>query len=356
MKQEIVNLLNDIEERIDPEIEDDYNRQWEDFLNNKFCGDIFTPQRKKLSPPKVKLNRIFINDAIDDYELMFLKEVQGVSYSLNSPSGTLSVRSNYGTGILSSLFGLDVFMMPYEMDTLPTTIPLNDTETLKNIVHKNNINIKDGLGGKVFVMGELFKEEFSKYPKINKYVEIYHPDLQGPLDVCELVWGSQIFYELYDNPELVHDVLALICDVYTEFMNKWFAMTSKPKEINTHWSMKHKGAIMIRDDSAMNLSPEMYEEFGYRYDNLLLERFDGGAVHFCGRGDHYIETLTRAEKLTAINMSQPHLNDMEKIYNSTVLSPKNIKLIGFSRQQAENDMKSVKYHGTRGAFNGNIHS
>jgi hypothetical protein len=50
-------------------------------------------------------------------------------------------------------------------------------------------------------------------------------------------------------------------------------------------------------------------------------------MHFCGRGDHYIEAICEMKGITAVAMSQPHLNDMEVIYRNTV--DKGIKLVGF---------------------------
>ncbi len=90
---------------------------------------------------------------------------------------------------------------------------------------------------------------------------------------------------------------------------------------------------MLRDDSAMNLSPEMFEEFIQPYDQRLLSEFGGGAIHFCGRGDHYIEHLSKMNKIFAINMSQPHYNDMERIYANTV--DKGIAIVGLDRKAAE---------------------
>ena len=70
---------------------------------------------------------------------------------------------------------------------------------------------------------------------------------------------------------------------------------------------------MLRDDSAMNLSPEFYTEFALKYDAELLEFFGGGVMHYCGKGDHFVPILAKEKALTAINLSQPHLNDMDII-------------------------------------------
>jgi hypothetical protein len=82
----------------------------------------------------------------------------------------------------------------------------------------------------------------------------------------------------------------------------------------------------------MNISPEIYREFSAPYDQKLLDYYDGGIVHFCGRGDHYIDIMSELDGLYGINMSQPECNDMEKIYKNTV--DKGIKILGFSHGRA----------------------
>jgi hypothetical protein len=82
--------------------------------------------------------------------------------------------------------------------------------------------------------------------------------------------------------------------------------------------MMQKGWIMLRGDSLMNLSPELFVEFERPREQRCLDALHGGTMHYCGRGDHYIPAMCEMNALTAINLSQPHLNDMETIYRSTV--------------------------------------
>ena len=90
---------------------------------------------------------------------------------------------------------------------------------------------------------------------------------------------------------------------------------------------------MLRDDSAMNLSPEMFEKFIKPYDERILKEFNGGAIHFCGRGDHYIKKMSEMKHLYAINLSQPEYNNMEVIYKNTI--DKGIKLLALDKKTAE---------------------
>ncbi len=334
LSDETLTLLEDIESRIDPETEEDYVDQWRDFLFDRFGGDIFLPVRKKFSPSSVSFPRVEnINDALESYDCMLRQQLEGVSDALGKKKGNLVVRANYGTGILSSLFGAEIFVMPRQMNTLPTTRSVNDTEWIRAKVEAGIPDLKAGFGKNVFEFGEICAEVFEKYPKIKRYVKVYHPDLQGPLDICELLWGGEMFYAMYDEPELVHAMLRLVTDTYVGFLEKWYTLFPRDAEMNPHWHMLwHRGSVMIRNDSAMNLSPEFYEEFAMPYDGELLQKYCG-AMHFCGRGDHYIEKLCSLPGLYAVQMSQPEYNDMEIIYRNTV--DKNIKLLALNKAVAE---------------------
>ena len=341
-------LLQDLENRIDPEVEDDYRAQWEDFLFGRTKDEIFTPKRKKPAKPGIEWPRININDAVDDTDLMIQSELARASWALNSIDKIPCIRANYGTGIMTSLFGAEIFMMPRENNTLPTTRPLDDTEKVRAVVEKGMPSPDSGFGKNVFAFGEICAELFEKFPKVKEYVTVYHPDFQGPLDACELLWGCEMFYAMYDEPELVHGMLKLITDTYEFMMKKWISIIPFREKMNPHWQQFYnRGNIVLRSDSAMNVSPDIYNEFSLPYDKRLLDTFGGGAVHFCGRGDHYIEILCSLPNVYGINMSQPQYNDMEKIYRATV--DKGIKMLGFSASQADADKER------NGAFNASLH-
>ena len=327
--------LQDLESRINPAAEEDLYKEWKKFCDGEQNSEIFTPRRNIKNPPCVEWPDISINSALEDYESMALHQLKECSDIVAEGSGRLlTVRCNYGTGILSSIFGSELFIMDEELETLPTTKPIiSDEEDIVELLERGIPDLNHGLGGRVFKMAEKYKELMEDYPKINRFVHIYHPDLQGPMDICELLLGSNLFTALIDNPELIKKLLQLITDTYLAFMQQWQEYVPFHQEYAFHWSMLHKGNIMLRDDSAMNLSPEMFDEFIRPYDQKLLSQFGGGAIHFCGKGDHFISKMTQMNGLYAINLSQPEYNDMEIIYKNTV--DKGIKLIGLEREVAE---------------------
>ena len=316
-------LLDDIERRIDPDTEEDYRAQWKRFWYDGVDIPVFTPKRKKVSSPGVEIKNIAINDALSDYELMLDSELAGLSGRL-SGNASLGIRANYGSAIMASVFGAEIFIMPRETNTLPTTRSFNDSGRIRAILDKGMPDLTGGFGRDVFFFGEMCAELFENYPKIKKYAEVYHPDTQGPLDIAELLWGGEMFYEMFDDPEFVHSVMRLITDSYKAFLDKWYGIIPRREPITVHWGVMHRGTIMLRLDSAMNLSPEFYDEYSKPYDRELFDYYGGGCMHFCGRGDHYIRSLCGIESLYGINLSQPHLNDMDVILDAAASNRKKI--------------------------------
>lgn len=327
--------MEDLEKRIDIEIEENLRNQWLDFYEGRFNGDMFRPKRIKSLPSEVKWPDVRINETLDDFDKMALQQFRTCSIQIEEGSGDiLCVRSNYGSSIMMSLFGAEMFYMEDKYNTLPTSKPISGgVDTIRTIVRQGTPDLYGGLGEKVFAMGKYLMELKKNYPKINKYIQIYHPDLQGPMDICEVLWGSNLFIDIVDMPELVKDFLELITETYIKFMKEWFEIAPVDGGYSAHWSMLLKGKIMLRDDSAMNFSPSMFEEFIKPYDQKILDEFGGGAVHFCGRGDHYIRYISQMRGLNAIHISQPHYNDMEIIYQNT--TDIGIKLIGLNMDAAQ---------------------
>jgi hypothetical protein len=333
MNETLKQCLEDLENRIAPQDEERLRGEWIDFLENGTGNPIFCPVRSEKRPPKIEWPEIRINETLEDYDKMALMQMKMISDILaNGLGGMLGVRASYGTGILPLLFGTELFVMPEETNTLPTAMPLHDEDKILELIDAGVPVLNKGYGGQVFEMGRRYLEIAEMFPNIGKYIAIYHPDIQGPLDVGEVVWGSDIFMALYTEPDLVKAFLELITETYIAFLDKWYEIIPLSDDYSVHWDFLHKGKIVIRDDSAMNVSGELFSDFVEPYDGRLLKYYNGGVIHFCGRGDHYIERMTQMDGLTAINMSQPHLNDMETIYKATV--DQGIPLLGFNADAA----------------------
>lgn len=313
--------LDDLENRLDPDIEDPLETEWRRFLSGACPDTFFHPKRARKAPPGIEWPKIPVNHALQDPELMLLRELADASAALAEGNGNvLNIRCNYSTTILPSLFGVEIFYLDDQHDTLPASHPLPDgTDGIRRLLDAGVPPLNRGWGPKVFQTAEYILEQLEPYPNIRNYVRFYHPDLQGPLDVAEMVWGSGLFLEFYDHPDLVRAFLALVTETYRKFMHRWEEILPPvPGRFCAHWGWGYAGTLVLRDDSAMNLSPEMYREFALPFDRLLLDEFGGGVVHFCGRGDHYIDLLATIPSLTGVQLPQPEYNDMERIFQYTI--------------------------------------
>ncbi|HSV99871.1 MAG TPA: hypothetical protein VLI39_06845 [Sedimentisphaerales bacterium] len=219
----IGSLLKDLERRIDPQVEEELLQQWKAFADGRPGDEVFSPKRRRASPPGVEWPHVLVNDALEDPQAMVVQQLEMCSKSLAEGSGALpAVRCNYGTAILPSLFGAEIFLMDREIDTLPACRPLEGgVDAVKRLLDRGVPDLESGQGGLVFRMGEHFMRLFQEYPNLSQYVHVYHPDLQGPLNVCEMLWGGPLYVDFYDKPDLIKDFLSLIVETYIRFMRRW---------------------------------------------------------------------------------------------------------------------------------------
>lgn len=317
---DIRKYFADLEARLDPEQEDRVAREWLDFADLKLTHGAFRTSRTPC-PSTIEWPLMLVNDALDDEVLMIYQQLYSVHQALETGGGEmLCIRSNYGTGIIPTMFGAEKFIMPRETNTLPGSKPFEDGKhgIARMLRSTGAPDFSKGFAGQVFRMGEKYMELVKDYPKVAKYVHYYNPDLQGPLALCEVLWGSTFYMDFYDDTDLLEDALDFFTDLYLEFTRRWHALApTYDAGHSVEWGCLHRGGTIIRNDSAMNISGDMYEEYVMPRDQKIISAV-GGGIHFCGRGDHYIRHVTDIKGLTCINMSEPARNNMEVIYQNTV--------------------------------------
>ena len=223
------------------------------------------------------------------------------------------IRTDYGTPILPSVFGVSYQLTDYSKGWVHH---LGSRDEVRRLIDRGVPDHMNGLGGRCFETAQYYREVLAAYPKLNEAIVTYHPDMQGPFDVAHLIWGPDIFTALYDCPNMVHELLSLVTETYAIWMRKWKAFTGEGNAFTLHWNHYMKGGIMLRDDTAVTLSPTHYEEYVKPYDQILLNEF-GGCIHYCGSGDHFVESMCKGRNLYGLNVSQPHLNDTELLLRST---------------------------------------
>lgn len=327
LARDLAPWLDDLEARIDAADEDRLLAAWKTFADGACPTPVFRPRRASPAPSRLDWPSIPLDDALDDPRSMLLRQFAMCSGRLAAgDGGLLCVRADYGTGILPSFFGVPVVKMDRAMDTLPGSIPLGGA-AMRGVVAAGPPPLTTGLWPLARDIGRAFVACVAPRPKLARHIHIYHPDLQGPMDALEMVWGSECFTAFADEPELAHALLGLITATYERAMADWDAIVpDRDPGYCAHWSLLHRGHIMLRDDSAMNLSPRMFRELIAPYDGRLLGACGGGAMHACGRTGHYLGQATALAGIHGFNFGQPEMNDPRVIQRETV--DKGVPIVG----------------------------
>ena len=250
--------------------------------------------------PLEKFNSYKYGETYENMEYMLYNELLGCVRSIEIKDDSLPmIRSNYGVGTLPAVFGLKCRIIN---DSMPWVDHLESEYEIKQLIDKGIPNFNNNMIKRITGTHEFYKETLSKYPKCNSLIKIYHPDFQGPFDVAHLIWGSDIYIAMYDSPQLVHELMELITNTYIQLMKKIKTQINDATENYVyHWGALYKGKIVLRNDSAVNLSKDMYLEFVRPYDEKILKAFDGGSMHFCGRADQWIFDMLETKNMLAIN-------------------------------------------------------
>jgi hypothetical protein len=179
---------------------------------------------------------------------------------------------------------------------------------------------RGGVLERSFAALRLYHEKLADYPNARRAIQIAMPDLQGPLDTADLLWGSDIFVALYEQPELVDRLLSRIVDIMLAVEAKFRTFTTdrlEPFATAQHaWELP--GRLLIRDDSAIMMSAGMYAEQVRPHDGRLLEAVGGGTLHFCGDGRHLIEPMLATPGMKGFDFGQPWMMDVPEVYRRTM--------------------------------------
>ena len=242
-----------------------------------------------------------------------------------------TIRANYGTVIIPSLFGGRV---EQRGENPPWVRHYEVTDQLKAIFDKDPVDFSHGYAARVVNTYRFYDHVFSDFPNLKQCIKIVLPDLQGPLDSLELLCGSNIYSDFIIDPELAGKGLSLMAKAQVGLAKYLLQFTS---DYHQNFSHQHatliKGNILIRNDSAIMISPEMYTGQVAAYDEFVLKGMRGGGVHSCGRIDFNIPEIFRLNSIKCFDFGQSYLNDLDSVYS--IAKERKIALIRIRVQRDE---------------------
>lgn len=274
-------------------------------------------------PPDCPFQPVPYSRAYLDREAMLWNELLhafGTSIYCHAASGgrlggdlPYTIRANFGTGIVASLYGARVEQIE---ENPPWVRPLESAEAVRRVLERDPLDLRGGLMPKIVETYQCYAALLAEYPTIRRVVRRVLPDLQGPFDTAELLRGSDLYLDLYEEPDLVERLLLSVSSTQVAVARALQPLLADTDDACHQHATVVPGHILIRDDSPTNMSAASYRQHVAVHDDFVLAQMQGGSVHYCGNGSHLMYPLLELPSLRGIDIGQPELNPLDTLYAS----------------------------------------
>jgi len=226
----------------------------------------------------------------------------------------LTVRANFGTVLIASMFGAPV----EQTEDNPPWIAHHASGDfpLRRIADSDPLDVSRGWIARAAETMKVYRQIFDEHPTLRENVRIVLPDLQGPFDNLELIRGSDVFVDLAVDPESVEEAMNVLATAQIGLAKHFQQWTTEPRDGYCHQhAVMLKGNILLRDDSCLMVSPQMYRRQIAPHDERVLRELGGGGIHCCGAVGHLVDQWLRLPSIRSLDLGQPELNDVGAIYS-----------------------------------------
>lgn len=294
-------------------------------------------------PPDGKFGCYPHAEVFDDPEKMLFNELvstYGTSVLHRETVGDdlpCTLRANFGVGLVASVFGARIEQVE---NNPPWVHPFESADEFWSAVEQFPLDLSRGWIPRVEERYATYRRILRGCPRLESVIRLVLPDLQGPMDNVELLRGSEVFPDFYAEPERLDQALRTLAAAQVAIAQRLMpALTDGP----SGWSHQHgfavRGSILIRADTAIMLSPAMYQSQVKPHDSWVLTEMGGGGLHSCGKIEHLVDEFLSAGSIRCLDLGQPLMNDMDRIYR--VARERQVSLLRVSVREDELTSGSV---------------
>ncbi len=224
-------------------------------------------------------------------------------WSGNNHDDLATISGCYGSYVVYQVFGMPV---QYGKDRWPDMVQGKKL----SLAQIEQLDVDSLLKGS-FVQ-ELFSQMDmieSEWGKIHGYL-----NWQGIFNTAFQLRGQDIFLDLYDKPDHVHDFFAMICKVMIDLAKK------------VHERQRRSGffinQLSVSNCTVNMISSQQYREFVFPYDRKIALNFERFGVHTCNWDiTHYIDILKELPNLGYLDMGmQSDLSNIKRLFPHTRLA------------------------------------
>ncbi|MEI6873877.1 MAG: hypothetical protein WCL50_01970 [Spirochaetota bacterium] len=224
-----------------------------------------------------------------------------------------TIRPNWGTVLVASLLGGRA-----EQSGQNTPWIRRDDDApiaLEAIAEADPEVAGSGWIPRVIATYEAYRQLLAPYPGLWSALRVTLPDLQGPLDIVEQLTGADLFIDMIERPELAARAFDRAAELQIACARLFAPFTKDgPEGFSHQHGFMVKGKVLIRCDSAVMISPELYRDLVAPADEAVLAALGGGGLHSCGRIGHALPQMLALPSIRCFDFGQSFMNEVDLLY------------------------------------------
>ena len=263
-------------------------------------------------------------------EKMLMEQTWGlISTARAGSDAQLCTPVDLGAGFIPSILGLEQMVFkdkdPWLKDSLSKEeISKIEVENIRNIPEK-------GLMPRCLKYTEYFCEKLKGKARVCLCGDMFW----GPFSIAHLIRRDEIFTDLYDDPPFVHHLMEIATYLYIEATKIVKNAAGEPLKSGCRRQLHiGSGGVMCNEDTIILLSASHAKEFVYPYLRKVFGSFGGALVHFCGDGNHVLDSLLDIPEVKGVNFGDPREYNYEEVMER-ILEKGKFYYGGWPRQKGE---------------------
>ena len=232
--------------------------------------------------------------------------------------GIPAIRPDLGTTLLPSSLNLPIKVQPNQHPWLKKHMTLEGYVSLPD-----NFSLQRLKNGEVKTAEEFYKLFLAgkKRRTISPFIFPYVPDTQGIFDLTHLIIGEEIFFSLYDKPELIHSAQGKSLDLFISATRFFKKLIGEERHSMIHGHGMSSGVwfpdtgIRISEDSPTLISAEMIKTFVLPYIKKAIKPFGRAFFHFCGKHENFLSMVCNLNEVSALNLGNPEVYDLDYLFH-----------------------------------------
>lgn len=113
----------------------------------------------------------------------------------------------------------------------------------------------------------------------------------SPLDLAGALRGDKIYYDFYDSPDELHELLDYCADATIKFAEDIYALAGRYLNGSKYGMWFLNGNINMSEDIACMISGELYREFAAPHTQKVIDRFGTGHMHCHSRAMYLVKEI-----------------------------------------------------------------